>query len=304
MNTLSSLLATLPTPPEVAVDNLSILETQPKEKTELCRAFMEGAYCKYGNRCKFAHGHEELRPVLRHSKYKSVKCRSFHETGACAYGQRCRFIHNEASDRVGPNVVLAKQAKKHKKGKRARGGSDAVSSVAAAVAIAYANAHHNKELTVQSPEFVPASATSASRADEVRTPSPSPKDLRRPASPDELRELEAMVASLAKDLDESPRSTPAPGPPADFFLYGQIFDDGEGTTSESTDWSEWSEEASGSCSASGSTSSASASSSSRSSASFSVGSPSVYGIGSPILAPRLAADPSASVNNKFASFFA
>lgn len=286
------------------MENLSILETQSKEKTELCRAFVEGGYCKYGSRCKFAHGQEELRPVLRHSKYKSVKCRSFHETGACPYGQRCRFIHNETSDRVGPNVVLAKQAKKNKKGKKPRAGSDAVSTVAAAVAIAYANAHHNKELTVQSPEFVPTFAAPVDRAEEARTPSPSPKDLKRPASPDELRELEAMVASLAKDLDDSPRSTPVPGPPADFFLYGQTFDDGEGTTSESTDWSEWSEEGSGSYSASGSTSSASASSSSRSSASFSVGSPSVYGLSSPILAPRLAADPSTSVNNKFASFFA
>merc|ERR1719204_1782603 len=63
-------------------------------KTELCRSWTELGYCPYGDtRCQFAHGQSELRPVIRHKKYKSVKCKNF-LAGYCPYGSRCCFIHN------------------------------------------------------------------------------------------------------------------------------------------------------------------------------------------------------------------
>ncbi|GIL99267.1 hypothetical protein Vretimale_4428, partial [Volvox reticuliferus] len=62
-------------------------------KTEMCRSWSETGSCRYGSKCQFAHGPEELRPVVRHPKYKTENCRTFAATGACQYGSRCRFIH-------------------------------------------------------------------------------------------------------------------------------------------------------------------------------------------------------------------
>ncbi|XP_013784261.1 mRNA decay activator protein ZFP36L1-like [Limulus polyphemus] len=63
-------------------------------KTELCRPFEENGTCKYGDKCQFAHGAQELRTLARHPKYKTELCRTFHTTGLCPYGPRCHFIHN------------------------------------------------------------------------------------------------------------------------------------------------------------------------------------------------------------------
>eukprot|EP01135_Chromosphaera_perkinsii_P001620 Nk52_evm90s207 gene=Nk52_evmTU90s207 len=81
-------------------------------KTELCHSFEETNYCKYGDKCKFAHGRHELRRVSRHPKYKTDLCKTFHTVGTCPYGTRCHFIHNldelpaqtEASDSEAPSV--------------------------------------------------------------------------------------------------------------------------------------------------------------------------------------------------------
>ncbi|XP_008286240.1 zinc finger protein 36, C3H1 type-like 1 [Stegastes partitus] len=63
-------------------------------KTELCRTFEESGACKYGAKCQFAHGLDELRGLSRHPKYKTERCRTFHTIGFCPYGARCHFIHN------------------------------------------------------------------------------------------------------------------------------------------------------------------------------------------------------------------
>lgn len=70
-------------------------------KTELCRPFEEHGFCKYGDKCQFAHGSAELRTLSRHPKYKTELCRTFHTIGFCPYGPRCHFIHN-AEERRGP----------------------------------------------------------------------------------------------------------------------------------------------------------------------------------------------------------
>jgi hypothetical protein len=62
-------------------------------KTEICRSHSEMGYCKYGNKCQFAHDINELRNVNRHPRYKTETCRTFWEEGSCPYGKRCCFIH-------------------------------------------------------------------------------------------------------------------------------------------------------------------------------------------------------------------
>lgn len=69
---------------------------QDRYKTELCRSWQESGTCRYGAKCQFAHGAQELRPIVRHPKYKTEICRSWAETKTCPYGRRCRFIHDVA----------------------------------------------------------------------------------------------------------------------------------------------------------------------------------------------------------------
>lgn len=74
------------------------LTGQNRYKTELCKSFNETGSCRYGTKCQFAHGREEVRPILRHPKYKTEICKTFHTTGTCPYGTRCRFIHTRSKE--------------------------------------------------------------------------------------------------------------------------------------------------------------------------------------------------------------
>jgi tristetraprolin/butyrate response factor 1 len=40
-------------------------------KTELCRSWEEKGTCRYGPKCQFAHGEDEVRKVARHPKVRS-----------------------------------------------------------------------------------------------------------------------------------------------------------------------------------------------------------------------------------------
>lgn len=64
-------------------------------KTELCRSWEEKGTCRYGPKCQFAHGEDEIKRVQRHPKYKTEICRTFWLSGSCPYGKRCCFIHTE-----------------------------------------------------------------------------------------------------------------------------------------------------------------------------------------------------------------
>ncbi|XP_008283432.1 cysteine three histidine 1 [Stegastes partitus] len=68
-------------------------------KTELCTSYSASGFCKYAERCQFAHGLHELHVPFRHPKYKTELCRSYHTTGYCYYGSRCLFVHNPAEQR-------------------------------------------------------------------------------------------------------------------------------------------------------------------------------------------------------------
>ncbi|XP_061775213.1 mRNA decay activator protein ZFP36 [Nerophis ophidion] len=82
-------------------------------KTELCRSFTESGTCKYGGKCQFAHGPDELRDLSRHPKYKTEPCRTFHTIGFCPYGIRCHFVHNneEEMDHLSRSSSFALQSR-------------------------------------------------------------------------------------------------------------------------------------------------------------------------------------------------
>jgi len=71
-------------------------KNDPKFKTELCKTFTDTGFCTYGNKCRFAHGREELfNKYSSHPKYRKSDCVTFHTNGYCNYGSRCHFRHHE-----------------------------------------------------------------------------------------------------------------------------------------------------------------------------------------------------------------
>lgn len=82
-----------------SISSVSTSSSSSRYKTELCRSFTESGLCKYGGKCQFAHGPEELRDLNRHPKYKTELCRTFHTIGFCPYGIRCHFVHNNEEEK-------------------------------------------------------------------------------------------------------------------------------------------------------------------------------------------------------------
>ena len=70
-------------------------KNDPKYKTELCKSFIENNFCQYGNKCRFAHGENELVIKAKISNYKRKLCKSFFNEGFCPYGIRCNFRHDQ-----------------------------------------------------------------------------------------------------------------------------------------------------------------------------------------------------------------
>ncbi|KAK7289785.1 hypothetical protein RIF29_03729 [Crotalaria pallida] len=70
-----------------------VVYNQGMSKTELCKQWQETGTCSYEDHCQFAHGIEELRPVIRHPRYKTEVCRMVLAGNACPYGHRCHFRH-------------------------------------------------------------------------------------------------------------------------------------------------------------------------------------------------------------------
>ncbi|WOH14108.1 hypothetical protein DCAR_0933624 [Daucus carota subsp. sativus] len=65
-------------------------------KMEMCRTWEDFGSCRYGAKCQFAHGKEELRPIRfsNKSKLEAQICKSY-TSGSCSYGSKCRFIHQQ-----------------------------------------------------------------------------------------------------------------------------------------------------------------------------------------------------------------
>ena len=70
-----------------------------KYKTELCKYYEIDGHCKYGDKCAYAHGKENLRSkVTNTTAYRTKKCTQFFEQGFCPYGSRCQFAHQLKSN--------------------------------------------------------------------------------------------------------------------------------------------------------------------------------------------------------------
>ncbi|KAF8113638.1 hypothetical protein N665_0047s0044 [Sinapis alba] len=67
---------------------------QGMTKTELCNKWQQTGACPYADNCQFAHGVDELRPVIRHPRYKTEVCRMIVTGATCPYGHRCHFRHS------------------------------------------------------------------------------------------------------------------------------------------------------------------------------------------------------------------
>ena len=70
-------------------------KNDPKYKTELCKSFMENHFCQYGNKCRYAHGKDDLVIKEKINNYKRKLCKSFFKEGFCTYGIRCNFQHDQ-----------------------------------------------------------------------------------------------------------------------------------------------------------------------------------------------------------------
>lgn len=67
-------------------------------KTELCEAFTTKGSCKYGNKCQFAHGLNELHFKSTNDNYRTKPCINWEKLGYCPYGKRCQFKHGDDID--------------------------------------------------------------------------------------------------------------------------------------------------------------------------------------------------------------
>ncbi|QHS72360.1 putative mRNA-binding protein CTH1 [Saccharomyces paradoxus] len=67
-------------------------------KTELCESFTIKGYCKYGNKCQFAHGLHELKFKKKSNNYRTKPCINWSKLGYCPYGKRCCFKHGDDKD--------------------------------------------------------------------------------------------------------------------------------------------------------------------------------------------------------------
>merc|ERR1712055_553557 len=99
-----------PNSPDNSPQQQSNNQQSSRYKTEMCRPFQENGTCKYGDKCQFAHGMNEVRNVNRHPKYKTDLCRTYHSVGFCPYGPRCHFIHALEEMQKSPERLPEKKA--------------------------------------------------------------------------------------------------------------------------------------------------------------------------------------------------
>ncbi|KAL1113997.1 hypothetical protein V6Z11_D02G227200 [Gossypium hirsutum] len=63
-------------------------------KSEICRAWEEFGHCRYGSKCQFAHGKEEVRPACLPFKTKSeAQYKTYGSTVSNAYSSKPRLLH-------------------------------------------------------------------------------------------------------------------------------------------------------------------------------------------------------------------
>lgn len=105
------LLETTSSFPKVHIINEHVKD--PKYKTEICKNWEKSSSCPYRNKCRFAHGREELmsKEIEQNPNYKQKDCLGFFKYGNCNYGRRCCFRHderkvNEIKSSLDVNILL------------------------------------------------------------------------------------------------------------------------------------------------------------------------------------------------------
>jgi len=79
-------------------------------KTEICRNWSATGRCSYGNKCKYAHGEDDLKDRGRSDTYNTKPCTDLARAGCrtCTYGRRCNYAHpGDAIRRVGTGAETA-----------------------------------------------------------------------------------------------------------------------------------------------------------------------------------------------------
>ena len=67
-------------------------------------------FCYYGDKCRFAHGKQELVKLTVNQKTKNRKCNGYWRRGYCNYGARCQFGH-EIKNGKSEKLVIMEMAK-------------------------------------------------------------------------------------------------------------------------------------------------------------------------------------------------
>ena len=68
-----------------------VVPQDPLYKTEECENWVKDGTCRFGYKCKFAHGKKELRPK---EPVPPCKFDQAHP-GSCRFGDRCKFPHGQ-----------------------------------------------------------------------------------------------------------------------------------------------------------------------------------------------------------------
>ncbi|KAJ9188824.1 hypothetical protein P3X46_000185 [Hevea brasiliensis] len=84
-------------------------------KTELCRSWEDFGHCRYGSKCQFVHGKEELRPTCYPMK-NEAETHTFksHSAASYSYGQKSRFLMAEAVVAASQTASVSKPDYKNK----------------------------------------------------------------------------------------------------------------------------------------------------------------------------------------------
>ncbi|PKU71351.1 putative protein TPRXL [Dendrobium catenatum] len=83
-------------------------------KTEICRSWEESGFCRFGSRCQFAHGKEELRDSPRHSNLKPESGKLGPVVASSVYDDK--YARSEAIDSTSARpVVIGKTGSKKMK---------------------------------------------------------------------------------------------------------------------------------------------------------------------------------------------
>ena len=98
-----------------------------KYKTVLCKHYNTPQGCSYGEKCQFAHGQHELKPLdgnlfnqnymmqMNNKQkdplnYKIVKCKNWEKDNTCKYGAHCTFAHGDSELRNKSDNLMQMQS--------------------------------------------------------------------------------------------------------------------------------------------------------------------------------------------------